>query len=255
MTFTVDNVNLAPAAAEEEVSDTTLAFSPVAAVPVDKLAVLLVVWDNVTTANADDTALLSVSDTKTNSWVRAAEAQYSAGGALDGVLAGIFYSVITTQIETTDTITITSTANGTAKGAALASFNRDTLKTIAVAGKGYQRIGASADYSASVSGLMSEEHLWVGQNAMEADSGSTNAKDVTFTQISQGGSATWGPTGTGLGVGARGGYKIATDTGETYDNTAQAIKDRVTVLVAFREVAAGGGTVLDPFGMSGFFGA
>jgi hypothetical protein len=236
MTFTIHDDDLAPATAEEQVSDTTLVFSPTAAVPADKLAILLAVWDNVNGDNADDTTLLSVGDSKSNTWLRAGEAQFSTGVALDGVLAGIFYSVITTQIETGDTITVTSTANGTAKGCALATFNRDTGKVINVVGVGYERIAASAVYSASVSGLASEEHLWIGTNAVEADRDVANNKDATFNNILQGGSGAWGPGGADIAnVGGRGGYKIATDTGETYDNTAQSTRDRVTILVAFNE--------------------
>jgi hypothetical protein len=241
MAFSVHTNNLAPSTAEESASDTTLAFAPTAAVPVGKLAIIPVVWDNVNGTNADDTTILSASDTKGNTWTRAAECQYSAGVALDGVLVGCLYSTISTQIETSDTITITSTANGTAKGCTLATFNYDTSKTLAVAGKGYERVAAAAAYSAAVSGLASEEHLWIGVNGMELASTNTNTVDSTFTTITQGGLSEFG-TGAG-GVGGRAGYKIATDTGETYDRTTLATADRATLLVAFREVAGGGGIV------------
>jgi hypothetical protein len=176
---------------------------------------------------------------------------------LDGVLTGLYYSVISTQIETSDTITITSTANGTVKGCTLATFNRDVAKSIAVAGKGYQRLASSADYSATVSGLVSGEHLWIGVNGMERGPANTNGEDTTYTQITQGLGSAFGHAGGGgaAGIGARAGYKIATDTTETYDRTALALCARCTVLVAFVEVTGGGSTVLDPFGMSGFFGA
>jgi hypothetical protein len=256
MTFTIHTNDLAPTTAEEMVSDTTLAFLPSAAVPTTKLAILPVIWDNVSTSSADDTTFLSVSDTKSNTWLRAAESQYSAGGVLDGLLAGIFYSTITTQIETTDTITITSTAVGTAKGATLVTFNRDTAKTVGVAGRGYQRIAASTSYSASVSGLASEEHLWIGLNAIEGDPTNTNGADVAYTLITQGAGNSFGPAGGGdTNVGARCAYLISTGTSETYDRTSLTSLDRVTLLVAFNESAAPGGSgVLDPFGMSGFFG-
>jgi hypothetical protein len=255
MTFTIHTNTLAPIDAEEMVSDTTLAFLPSAAVPVDKLAILPVVWDNVSTSNADDTTFLSVSDSKSNAWIRAAEAQYSAGGVLDGVLAGVFYSVITTQIETTDTITITSTAVGTAKGATLATFNRDTAKTINVAGKGYERVGASSAYTVTVSGLASEEHLWIGLNAMEADASAVNVSASTFTLIMQGAGSSFGPTaGDITNVGGRAAYKISTGTTETYANTGVSTRDRCTILVAFNEVAAGGAVAVNPFGMMGFYG-
>lgn len=238
MAFTIHTNDLAPSTAEEQTSDTTLAFSPTAAVPVGKLAVLPVVWDNVDTTNANDTMFLSVSDTKGNTWARAAEAQYSAGGALDGVMAGVYYTTITTQIETTDTITITSTANGTAKGCTLVTFNRDTAKVVGVAGKGYERVAAAAAYSASVSGLASEEHLWIGVNAIENDPTNTNGADVAYTLITQGATASWGPTGGGdTNVGARTAYLIATGTSETYDRATLSTQDRCTVLVAFVESA------------------
>jgi hypothetical protein len=253
MTFTINDADIG--GANEQVSDTTLAFSPTSAVAVNQLAILLVTWDNVDGTNADDTTFLSVADTKSNAWFRAGEAQFSAGSALDGVLNGIFYSVITTQIEVTDTITITSTANGTSKGCALASFNRDSAKTIEVVGQASQRQAAVTSYSVSVGPLTSEEHLWIGQNCREGDRNGTNTIDSTFTAILAAGAA-WGGTGGGTGnVGGRGGYKISTSTGETYDATALASSDRCDQLVAFREIAGGAGAVvLDPMGMSGFFG-
>ena len=100
MTFTIHDADMAPVTADENTSDTSMSFSPSSAVAVDLLAVLLFNSDNVSTSNSDDTSFISVSDSQSNTWTRAAEAQYSAGGVLDGVLNGVFYSVITTQIET-----------------------------------------------------------------------------------------------------------------------------------------------------------
>lgn len=252
MTFTLYDADMAPSTAEENTSDTNLAFLPTSAVPTGVLAVVLVVWDNVSTTNGDDTEFLSVADSKGNAWTRAAEAQYSAGGSLDGVLAGFYYSVIATQIETTDTITITSTAAGTAKAATLAAWSRDGSKTIAVAGKNYQRAAAANSYTVTVGSLTSEEHLWIGMNAVEADIGGLNGQDDDFsTTITQGGSINIGS----VGVYARAGCKITTSTTETYNRSSLDTYDRCTVLVAFKEVAATGGEILDPFGMSGFFGA
>lgn len=238
MAFTVHVNDLAPSTAEENTSDTTLAFSPSVAVPAGKLAVMPVAWDNVNGTSADDTTILSAADTKGNTWTRAAETQYSAGVAGDGILVGCLYSVITTQIETSDTITITSTAAGTAKGATLTTFNYDTSTTIAVAGKGYQRIAASTAYTVTVSGLTSEQHLWIGVNGIDINPTNTNNTDSTFTLITQGTLPNFGPE-VGGAAGARASYKIATDTGETYDRTALVSADRATLLVAFREVPSG----------------
>lgn len=236
MAFTIHTNTLAPTTADSSTSGTTLAFSPTAAVPVDKLAVLPTVWDNVDTDNADDTTNLSVTDSKDNAWFRAGECQYSAGVLTDGLLVGIFYSVIRVQIETTDTITITSAAAVTAKSATLATFNRDTGKAIYVAGRGYERVAAATAYSAGVSGLASEEHLWVGINGMEADPGNVNDQDSTFTLIMQGVESNLGVAlGGTQGLTARTAYKIATDTAETYDRASLGSADRATALVAFNE--------------------
>jgi hypothetical protein len=235
--FSIHTNSLAPTTFEESVSDTILSASPIAAVPVDKLAIVPVVWDNVDTDNADDTTKLTVSDTQGNVWARAGEAQYSAGVIGDGVLAGIFYSVISKQIETTDTITITSSANGTGKGATLLTFNRDLSKVIIVAGKAYERAVNATAYTVTVSGLSSEEHLWVGINGMERGPANVNGVDATYTLITQDTDNAFGHAGGGgdLGIGARAGYKISTGTSETYDNTGLTACDRCTVLVAFVE--------------------
>jgi hypothetical protein len=243
MAFSIHTNDLAPATADEtNVNDATLAFSPTGAVPVGKLAILPVVWDNANTTSADDTTFLSAADTKGNTWIRAAEVQFSnGGGPQDGVLCGCLYCVITTQIETSDTITITNTVSATTtKGATLVTFNYDTSKTIAVAGKGYERIAASGAYSAAVSGLASEGHLWIGMNGMDAGAGNANGQDTTFVGITQGLGNDLGAGGTAA---ARAAYKIATDTNETYDRTGMHITDRATLLVAFREVAGGGPVV------------
>jgi hypothetical protein len=238
MAFSIYINDLAPSTADElNVNDNNLAFSPTAAVPVGKLAIIPVVWDNVSLVSADDTVNVSASDTKSNAWTRAAEATYSAGGApQDGVLVSVLYSVITTQIETTDTITPThALTNTSSKGATLLTFNYDTSKTIAVAGKAYQRVAASTAYTVTVSSLPSEEHLWVGVNGIDVAPANVNNTDGTFVLITQGATAAFGD-GT---AGARAAYKIATDTGETYDNTGLVSADRATLLVAFREVAGG----------------
>lgn len=236
MAFTIHDADMAPSTAEASLAGATLAFSPTSAVPVGKLAVLLAVWDNTDGTNADDTSFLSVTDSKGNTWIRAGEAQRSAGVALDGLLAGEFYSVITTQIETTDTITVThSSVLGAAKGLTLTAFNRDTAKGVEVAGKAYVRAAAATSYSVTVSGLTSEPHLWVGQNGIEGTPFDTNTRDTAYTEITQGAAAFWGAGTGGAGVGARGGYLISTGTTETYNASGLATLDRCTVLVAFRE--------------------
>lgn len=240
MAFTIHDADLAPSTAEASLAGATLAFLPTSAVPVDKLAVLLAVWDNTDGTNADDTTFLTVTDSKGNIWIRAGEAQYSPGGlAADGLLAGIYYSVITTQIETTDTITVThSSALGVFKGLTLAAFNRDTTKGVAVAGKGYDRGSSTTAYTITVSGLTNEPHLWVGENGMERTPSDVNSIDGDFTQFTQGGTANWGAgSGGSLALGGRGGYRIVTSTTETYDRTTLSAADRCTVLVAFRESA------------------
>jgi len=258
MTWTIYNGDMAPSNAEENTSDTSLTFSPTAAVPTQVLAILLFQCDNVDTSSADNTTFASITDTKSNTWFRAAEAQYSAGGVLDGILAGVYYSVVATQIETSDSITVTLTANATSKGAALAAFNRDTSATISVPDKQYQRIAASADYTVTISGLASQEYLFIGHNTMETSTGSTNNVDLDYGGVAgnilQGGGP-WGTSGGGAAnTAGRGGYRILTATGDTFNRTGNAVADRVTILAAFKETAAAGGTVLDPFGMSGFFG-
>ena len=106
----------------------------------------------------------------------------------------------------------------------------------------------------TVGSLTSEEHLWIGTNAVEAPVGGLNGSDTGWSFFLQGTSNNWG-SGVGLQPSARAGYTITTSTTETYDRTTLDAADRVTVLVAFREATAAAGAVLDPIGMRGFFGA
>jgi len=258
MTFTIHDADLAPSTAESSTSTTTLAFSPTSAVPVDKLAVLVCVFDNPDGTNADDTSKMAVSDNRGNGWNKGYESSFSPGGvAEDGCANGIYYSVITTQIEVTDTITVTFSAAITFKGCTLATFNRDPAQSIAVAGAAAERVNGTA-YTVTVGSLTSEPHLWIGQNGMERTPTDTNGVDPSWagTPLTQGGGSNWGAgSGTSAAIGARAAYLIETSTTQTYDNTTLGGADRCTVLVAFREFTpGGGGTVADPFGMSGFFG-
>jgi len=251
--FTIHDDDLAPSTAESGTLGTTLAFSPTSVVPVGKLAVLLATTSPETPLGADleDGTSTSVTDAKSNTWVRAAEGYRNAQTQVGAVL----YSVITTQIETTDTITLTMSANSRAHGVALATFNISGGSTIEVAGKDYT-IQVNTSYTTTVSGLTSEEHLWIGTHTAALTAAQLGAKDSAYTAITQGGAATWGATGTESAF-AGGGYVISTGTSETYDNAGPLTNGgRVTILVAFKEVAAGGGAGAgDPFGMSGFFGS
>jgi hypothetical protein len=247
MTFSVYDADMAPSstATENTTTGTTMVFSPTSAVPTTRLAVLLMNWDNVDTTNADDTTFGVVTDSKGNTWIRAAEAQYSAGGTTDGIINGIYYSIITTQIETSDTITLTvASATGTmSRALTLCAFNRDAAKTIAVAGKVYARDAAATSYSVTVSGLDLEEHLWIGHNAHEDSAGATNNADSTSFGGPNGNilqaTSPWGTGGGGsANTASRGGYFINTDTTQTYNTTGLENADRVTTLLAFKEVAA-----------------
>jgi hypothetical protein len=264
VTFTINDADMAPSTAETTATGTTLAFAPTSTVSTGVLAIVLANWDNVSTTNADDTTLMGVTDTKGNTWIRAAEAQYSLSAIRDGVLNGVFYSVITTDILTSDTVTVTvASSTGTcSRAATLCAFNRDAAKTIGVAGKAYERVAAATTYSVTLGSLANEEHLWIGHNAMEDSAGSTNNADFTgfggpLGNITQGGGVQgWGTiSGGDENTASRGGYVISTGTTETYNTTGLTSADRVIVLVAFNEVAGAGGTALDPMGMSGFFGA
>ena len=128
-----------------------------------------------------------------------------------------------------------------------------------MADNAYQRVAASASYTVTSGVLASEEHLWIGHNAMEGSSGASNSIDTSggWVAITQGGGNSWGNSGgADANTSARGSYLISTDTGQTYAASVLQNADRCTALVAFREVAAvGGAAVLDPFGMRGFFGA
>ena len=258
VTFTVDVADAANNTAEEKVSDTVLTFSPTSNITSGKLAIVFAVMDNVDTTSSDDTTKLTVTDTDGHTWTRAAEGQLSSGGALDGLVAGIYYTITTTTISTSDTITITAIANATAKGGHLSSFNIGGGSTVSVAGKAYQRVTATGTYTVTLSGLAGgTEYLWIGTNAHESSDGGTNNVDtIDFTQINHAGVGdAWGTSG-GSDVSARAGYRIATETTNTYNTSGNAVTDRVSILVAFQENAAvGGATILDPFGMRGFFGA
>lgn len=232
MTFTIYDDDMAPGSAENNVSGTTLAFSPSSAVPVGKLAILLLASqvDVGLGADTEDTTIGSVSDSKGNTWSRAAECHRNT----QRLLAGVYFSVISTQIETSDTITVTFTQAATAKAVTLAAFN--ITDTPEVVGKDYETATATA-YTTTLSGLTSEEHLWIGHNtANSGNSAVIGAKDAAYTSITQGAGTVWSGA---AGAGGTGAYLISTGTSETYDNAGPLTNGgRASILVAFHEVAA-----------------
>jgi len=231
--------------ANEKVSDTTLGVSPTSALTTGNLVCLAAITDNTGTTSADDTTEHSVADALGNTWTKAKEARYSAGAAADGIVASLWWSVLTTGIATSDVITLTLGTARTAKGLGiLGEWSFGAGNTIAVAGAGSERIAASAAYTVTVGSLTNEQHLWIGTNTMESGASGVNAIDAGYSGFNFAALAYYGTTGgaAATNVGGRAGYLIETSTTQTYDLTAQASADRVTLLVAFREVVPGGAT-------------
>ena len=240
------------------VSGTSFGFSPTANFTAGNYAILVAVCDNVDTDEGVTTDL-SITDSKGNTWVKDREQTEANTAAATGVTVAVFHALMSSAVLTSDTVTLTVSSAVVAKGAGLFEVSIGGGNVLSLASANGNNAAAGTSFSVAISGLTSKEYLWVGVPSAEASS-STGQADVA-----PGDGAGWPATvvcGTSAGAGAtdnviaRPRTRISTTTTETFANAGPlTARDRATMLMAYEEVAAGGGTVLDPFGMSGFFGA
>ena len=158
-------------------SGTTVSCTTSAAAEVGHVVVVTTAWDNTDTTDLQSTRL-SVSDTPGNTYTRALEFTNGQGSAEGGATAAIFFTVVTTQINNGGTITVTSDTARTAKAFEAYEFSIGG-NSVSVAGSATQADDGVDPSSMSISGLTSQEYLWMHTLAGEGPNtdgytGSTN---------------------------------------------------------------------------------
>ena len=207
---------------------TTLAATPSSTLAVGDLLIAIMASDNVGTVDGDTTAA-SFADDKGNVWTRLWETTRTGGSGNDGVTNAAFYCVITTQIETTDDITMT-TPSLTNRQFTVEHF---TITGADVSASGIVTARGSSDTPSVTSGaIASAEYLWIGSVGIEGKDSDGFTQDVDFSNLTQAGNSAGSPTGN---TAVRGGYRIATQTSDTYNPALGSARDWATGIAALEE--------------------
>ena len=193
------------------------------------LVVVAIGSDNAgTTDAAGQDNIASVTDSVGgNTWTFAAGYRNGQGTAQTGAHASIWYSKLTNALPTNATITVTNSTSAYARAMSAAAYTPAT-GILSVAGSAGAAGDAGVDPSAVISGLASDEYLWVGCAADET----TGIPSTTITGFTATlGAATSGGSAN-LNMGVRQYWAIETATGKTF--TPATTTDAAAVLVAFK---------------------
>jgi hypothetical protein len=223
--------------AQNKTSGGTLNLTPTATLAAGRVAIVRASSDNDSTATSSgQTTRHSVSDSAGNTWVKIREHTFSAGAAADGVTHSLWYSVLTTQLTTSSTVTLTLGSNVTAKAMALAEFSVPSGNTVSLAGQNGAQGTGTNNVTVTVSSLASKQYLFLGSVGTEGPDGDTFTQDSDYQNL-----ASIGTTGGGAtsNVSLRGGYRIATLTGDTYNPTLGTSRDWVDILGVLLSESAG----------------
>lgn len=221
----------------EEASDQNLTLTYTGTIAVGRLLVIATAWDNPSDGVDGDVSFLTVSDTQSNTYIRARECQDDGTnqGAIHG---GIFYTVVTTQLTNTDVVTITSSATAvTAKTVRATEFS--------FAGSGVTILTSDCTFttsnvtnlSANVSGLTNGvDYLLISGCASESkvttgtlDADYTHPGDVLTTNATD-----------AANIRLRMGYRITNSiTSDSYScSTGATSTSHIVPLIVFQEVSS-----------------
>lgn len=192
-----------------------------------------VAWDNnnAATPTGPSDVMLRCDDQRDNDWRTLASGQAIGSGASTASHCAIFGAVLDTELGIGDTITITHTGNSglVAKAATSRRFSSWGKANIGVAANGAAAESGSADpASIALSSMASREYLILHGISYEGPSTDSYTQDSDYTSIDFVGT----DTGTDLAdQSIKGGFRIATLTGDTVDVAADS-RDHKQILVA-----------------------
>lgn len=239
------SANTARGSNSSSVSHASLAVSPTAALTVGKVIFVSCVSDNLTTVEGPSTYHL-VTDTDGHTWTRVFERTDTAGAAADGSTTSLWVTKVTTEIGTGDSIT--NTYQGGNNEAGLITIVEVTVgagQTVNWQTPAHTHVDtlANDEISAVLSGLTSREYLFFGLLGGE---GNDQAK-TPIANYTEHFDIRTGPSGLAE-VSIHVATRILTGTGDTWTSFSVSLDNIVQSLVAFYEVAEGGGS---PQGLTG----
>jgi hypothetical protein len=193
------------------------------------LLLVLIGSDNIETSDTEDgTDIVSVTDSKGNTYTKAKTFTNGEGAIRDGATVGIATSVLASELVLNDTITVTFSEAVTAKAMSVARVEIVAGKDVTVGGSAVRADDATDPGEISISGLTSREYLFVYGIAREgALIGITHDSDYDpFSSAGTGGGAS------NTNIALAGASRFLTGTGDAVDVTWGAA-DYAQALVAF----------------------
>lgn len=216
----------------ERVSDTSIAFSPAAAITVGKIACLSAITDNAPTSDGPSTQH-AVTDTDGHVWTLICEETETDGAADDGCTISLWMAKVTSEIGTGDSVTLTLDDARLSKAVQLWEFTVGAGNTFAFETPAIDHAGTGA----TLASLPEREYLFVGMAGGEGED-LLGTEDSDYTTLDVTISSTTGVADTNVALLTA--TRIATLTGDFYNPTGYNWTNPMDILVAVYEVASGG---------------
>lgn len=196
--------------------------------------IVCIAIDNVGTTDGDLGDVVSVTDTKSNTYSKAKQQTNGQGAAAAGACAAIYWTKMWAAFTSTDTFTVNYNGSVAAKGFA-GRIYRPTGDTITV-DDSTSSVGDAADPAAVTLTPPSgnREYLWVAVIASEGPITDTFTNDADYTISDSPGTSGGGAASNMSCFSSR---RIFTGSTDTYD-AALTARDHAQVYVALKEDAA-----------------
>jgi hypothetical protein len=222
---------------------TTVAVTTSATLESGNFAACFLASDEATTSTTDGTGhaqFTSVADSAGNTWTEAYEwCNVQAASVANGACAAVYTTQATSELASGGTITATI-ASVDAKVMGCLEFTVAGGSTVSeAAGENGLANDAADPGSMTIATGVSQEHLFLRAIACESNAAGYTA-DTDYLTGGVGATANTGTSGTSQST--RSEYRIATeDTSAASDPTYSGAPDCASIMVAFDEVAGGGG--------------
>jgi len=218
-------------------NQSSLVLTTSAAAEAGNIVVACVATDNFGTTDSDDGAVSSFTDSAGgNTWTKAREWTNGQGTAQTGATGSLWYSKLTNQINSGGTITANFTNNTSRDATTMSAWELSigAGNVVTVEGGTDNSTDGASYQSMSLSGLTSQEYLFLRCIATENAGGDTFTPTTSYSTFTQA-NTTGGAGDSNMTVRAE--FRILTATGDTSSCSSSGAPDSASVYVAFKEAA------------------
>ena len=219
---------------QDKTAGTSFALTTSAQLAAGQIGIIAVAKDNTATSDGNTSEVTSITDGSSNSYVLLREFCNAQSGSNAGATISLWRTRARTTLASGGTITINLAASKTAKAASIWAFNVGTNMTLQLIGTGQDLANDGADPgSMTISGLASQEYLFVRAIAGESDNTNDLVGTLLYTTITPN-QTSGNPVASNMGV--RGEFHVLTGTGDTSDPLWTSFSgDAASVYVALVE--------------------